>query len=117
MNVLRTERGGSKWKCYTVQFKKHTLDLLDSQANSKNKLYFLFGVGDIFPVGKTMPNNRKSLVVKLVLSNRLLINDAKTEFVIIGSRLQVSKIHIQLRNLWSNPTRWGAIKEHALILI
>ena len=29
-----------------------------------------------------------------MLSNRLLINDAKTEFVIIGSRKQVSKIHI-----------------------
>ena len=29
-----------------------------------------------------------------MLSNRLLINDVKTEFVIIGSRQQVSKIHI-----------------------
>ena len=29
-----------------------------------------------------------------MLSNRLLINDTKTEFVIIGSRQQVSKIHI-----------------------
>ena len=56
MNVLRTERGGSKWKRYTVQFKKHTLGLLDSQANSRNKLYFLFGVGDFFPVEKTTPN-------------------------------------------------------------
>ena len=60
---------------------------------------------------------RKSLVVKLVLFNRLLINDAKTEFVIIGSRQQVSKIHIQLRNLWSNPRNRCAIWEHGLILI
>ncbi|KAL9959480.1 hypothetical protein ACROYT_G032807 [Oculina patagonica] len=29
-----------------------------------------------------------------MLSNRLLINDTKTEFVIIGSRQQLSKIHI-----------------------
>ena len=29
-----------------------------------------------------------------MLSNRLLINDTKTEFVIIGSRQQMSKIHI-----------------------
>ena len=29
-----------------------------------------------------------------MLSNRLLISHTKTEFVIIGSRLQVSKIHM-----------------------
>ncbi|KAL9984297.1 hypothetical protein ACROYT_G006572, partial [Oculina patagonica] len=29
-----------------------------------------------------------------MLSNRLLINDTKTEFLIIGSRQQLSKIHI-----------------------
>ena len=38
--------------------------------------------------------NIENCVAAWMLSNRLLINDTKTGFVIIGSRQQVSKIHI-----------------------
>ena len=63
---LENRRGRSKRKSNTMQFKKQTVDLLDSLANSRNKLYFLFGVATFFQWKKVTDAREvsRSLVVK-----------------------------------------------------
>ena len=55
---LENRRGRSKRKSNTMQFKKQTVDLLDSLTNSRNKLYFLFGVATFFAVEESRRRQR-----------------------------------------------------------